>query len=177
MTNVPCIVSPPRYWWSKAFCWFLGEFEVYIGFIFLLESIILGRLQKSIGRSFEISRAADPVAQELFGYDQGEFSVINLYIHKRQTVIQKKDIHLLWDLCNWWIIHVKQIQSWHGPSLTTCLVRHTTTYHITSDIYYGPKEVNFEYQGFDGHIIENWTVFVLQPNRQSSSSPKVVQVL
>ena len=68
----------------------MSEFEVYIGFIFLLESIVLGKLQKSIGRSFEISRAADPVAQELFGYDQGEFSVINLYIHKRQTVIQKK---------------------------------------------------------------------------------------
>ena len=60
---------------------FLSEFEVYIGFIFLLESIVLGKLQKSIGRSFEISRATDPVAQALFGYDEGQSSVINLYIH------------------------------------------------------------------------------------------------
>ena len=144
------------YWWSKAFAFlseFLSEFEIYIGFIFLLESIILGKLQKSIGRSFEISRATDPVAQALFGYDEGQSSVINLYIHSELYIY----IHLLWDLCNWWLIHVKQIQSWHGPSLITCLVSHTTTYHIPSDIYYGPKGGNFEYQGFDGRNIENWT--------------------
>ena len=78
-------------------------------------------------------------------------------VNSGQSAYYYIDIHLLWDLCNWWLIHVKQIQSWHGPSLITCLVSHTTTYHIPSDIYYGPKGGNFEYQGFDGRNIENWT--------------------
>ena len=144
------------YWWPKRFADFWAN-SMYmmvvwtIGFIFF-ELIILGKLRNFFGRSFGILRTADPFDQDLCGFEQGQSSVFNLYIVLKRFLCK---------LCSWWLIHVKHRQSWHGPSLANCLIRHTTIYQSHFDIYNGSRGGDFECWGHEtdnnGRIIENWT--------------------
>ena len=62
-------------------------------------------------------------------------------------------LKFLWELCNRWLIHVKHILRGHCPSMTSGLVRHTTTYHSHLDIYDGSRGGDSEYLGLESDFV------------------------
>ena len=82
----------------------------------------------------------------------------------------------LWELCNWWLIHVKHRLYWHGPALTCCLTKFVTTGQNKSRRFWNIlgnerwRSGIFRCRG--GDIVEIRTL----SGRQSSSCPNVDQV-
>ena len=57
-----------------------------------------GLTEEFIGRSFRILRAANPVDQDLCGFDQGQSSVVNLYFVLKRLLCKLCDDSSMWNI-------------------------------------------------------------------------------